>query len=67
METTPNVAQNVKDVSSLVNLLKEDEMNEDSFLELYNGMADDAHKLTIRRGELITEIGGSGSRPTDWR
>jgi hypothetical protein len=56
IKTVPNVIKNVKDMSNLLNLLKEDEMTEDAFLGLYNGLADDAQKLVTKRGELISEI-----------
>ena len=56
VETVQKIAKNVKYMSYLVNLLKEDEIAEDTFLGLYTGIADDTHKMIVRRGELIEEI-----------
>ena len=55
-ETVQKTAKNVRYESYLVNLLKEDEITEETFLGLYNGIADDTHKMIMRRGEIITEI-----------
>ncbi len=59
VETVQKIAKNVKYMSYLVNLLKEDEIAEDTFLGLYTGIADDTHKMIVRRGELIEEIEGA--------
>jgi hypothetical protein len=56
IKTFPDVTKNVRNMSNLVNLLKEEEITEDAFLGLYNGMAEDAQKLVQRRGELVAEI-----------
>jgi hypothetical protein len=56
LETVQKIAKNIKYESYLVNLLKGDEIAHDAFFRLYNGLADDTHKMIVRRGELITEI-----------
>jgi hypothetical protein len=56
VDTVQKIAKNVRYESYLVDLLKSDEMNEETFLGLYKGIADDTHRLIQRRGEIITEI-----------
>ena len=56
LETVQKIAKNVKYESYLVKLLKDAEITEEIFLGLYNGIADDTHKLILRRGEIIAEI-----------
>ena len=56
LETVQKIAKNIKYEAYLVNLLKGEEIAQDAFFRLYNGLSDDTHKMIVRRGELIEEI-----------
>jgi hypothetical protein len=59
MDTVQKLTKNVRYQSRLVKMLSEKEMNEQTFLGLYKGLADDTHKLILRRNEVIEEIDSS--------
>ena len=59
MDTVQKLTKNVRYQSRLVKMLGEKEMNEETFLGLYKGLADDTHKLILRRNEVIEEIDSS--------
>ncbi len=59
MDTVQKLAKNLKYQSQLVKMLADKELNEDIFMGLYKGKADDTHRLILRRSEIIREIDSS--------
>ena len=59
MDAVQKLAKNVRYQAHLVKMLRDEEMNEETFLGLYKGLADDTRRLIQRRGEAIQEIDSS--------
>jgi hypothetical protein len=59
MDAVQKLAKNVRFQAHLVKMLKDEEMNEETFIGLYKGLADDTHRLIQRRGETVQEIDSS--------